>query len=162
MMGGARRGMLHFVYRDRSARWQVPVSVHRWALTGFSALALDVILFSFAFRLTPNPIVANGLSSLGVIVFTYVLNHSWTFRSDRGHISASLRYSLTLVVAFALNTALVSVGLAHGLSPLLAKLGAIPFQAPASYLMQSRWVFASRKTVMIIRHREENGEGEHD
>lgn len=114
----------------------------RWAIVGTSALALDAVLFMLAYALVQQAIVANAASSVGVVIYTYLIHHRWSFRSNRSHRSASLRYASTLLLAFAFNTAFIMFALRQGLTPLLAKLATIPVQAPVSFILQSKWVFA--------------------
>ena len=117
----------------------------RWGITGTLTVGLDVILFRSIYPLTESVLFANAISTPVVTAFNYLMHHKWSFQATRGHQSATSRYLATLVAGYLINSALVSIALSLGASPALAKLAAVPVQAPINFLAFNLWVFHSRQ-----------------
>lgn len=113
----------------------------KWAITGTLTVTIDVLLFRALYPLTHSVFIANAISMPVTTSFNYLLHHRWSFRATRGHAAATPRFGAALVIGYLLNSALVTLALAAGASPTLAKLCAFPIQAPINFVILNRWVF---------------------
>ncbi len=69
----------------------------------FGVLIMLVELFGV------EAVTASTIGFIVTLIVSYVLNHRWTFRSDRRHLSAMPRYTLVSVSGLLLNSAIMYV-----------------------------------------------------
>ena len=70
-----------------------------------------------------SPVVASALATGVTILFSYVVNRTWIFETDRSHASAFRRFVAASGLSMALNTGLMHVTV--GVIMLLAMVGII-------------------------------------
>jgi len=91
-----------------------------------------------------SPVVSAFVGySLGALV-SYLLNHRFTFRSDRPHRSAAPRFAVIAGTGIAMNTALVALAYeALGFQYILAQIFATIIVFAFNYYASRHWAFAS-------------------
>ncbi len=89
--------------------------------------------------------IAGFLSALSV---SYVLNHYWTFASERTHLDSLWRYFVVSVFGLLLNTFMVYVMVEFLHWWYLSSQLAVIFVVPAiSFLLNRYWAFASKSNL---------------
>lgn len=109
-------------------------------LSTLTHLTLLYILVEF-FQLSPLP--ASSIAFIWVVLQSYWLNRTWTFRSDRNHLSSLSRYIVVSLVGFFSNLAIMyfmlSVG---GLWYMAAQTVTILVIPLINYLLHRYWTFS--------------------
>jgi putative flippase GtrA len=85
-----------------------------------------------------------GASTLGAVagaLVNYVLNHRFTFASDRAHTQALPRFAAVAAASVALNAMVVAVLLHAGAHYLVAQVAATGVVLVAGYLANRAWTF---------------------
>lgn len=59
-----------------------------------------------------DPILASSIGFVASAVVNYQLNYHFTFRSDRSHAQASIRFAAIALMGLGLNTAIMHIGTA--------------------------------------------------
>ena len=81
---------------------------------------------------------------MAALFISYVLNHYWTFQSQRRHASSFWRYVLVCLSGLMLNTGMVYVMVEYfGWWYLSAQLCVILVVPISNYLLNRYWAFAS-------------------
>ncbi|WP_433826943.1 GtrA family protein [Actinoplanes sp. CA-015351] len=98
----------------------------------------------FALVRALGPVVASAVGFMASVVVSYLLQHTWVFRSARGHGAAGVRFLVVTAAAFALNTVVLWVG-AEVLGGPFAVVQAVAIVLiPAlNYALNSRWTFVT-------------------
>jgi putative flippase GtrA len=115
----------------------------RYAISGgASALTHFGLGFVLAEGLGVRPVVASTTGFVASILVSYLLQHSWVFRSATRHAVAGGRFLTVTAIAFALNTVILWTGTEALHAPFVmvqsVALVAIPM---VNYVMNSRWTF---------------------
>ncbi|WP_312034085.1 GtrA family protein [Actinoplanes sp. TBRC 11911] len=115
----------------------------RYAISGgASALTHFGLGFVLAEGLGVRPVVASTTGFVASIFVSYLLQHSWVFRSAARHSVAGGRFLTVTGIAFAMNTVILWTGTEALHAPFVAvqsvALVAIPI---VNYVMNSRWTF---------------------
>ena len=93
--------------------------------------------------LTPLPLWMHATLAYGTgIIFNYLVQRSFTFRSQRAHQHAGPRYLVVQLVGMGINTLVIWLGVTIGHWPFLpVQFIAIVFTATWSYFGQKFWAF---------------------
>jgi len=127
--------------RQMLARWLDHQTV-RFFITGGLA-AILFFLLSFGLMATGvGPFFASVVAYAVVIVFSYALQHQWTFRARHRH-SRSLPRYLALQLCCSVGSGLIArtAVVQFGLSSLATSFATTVLVAAISYLGSSLWVF---------------------
>lgn len=115
----------------------------RYGVAGLAATLLylgSVAAFVEAAGLVP--VKAAAAATGVVIVFSYAVNRSWVFRTDRSHASAFSRFLLASGISMALNTGLMHLAVAvlgwHYWLGLVLATAVVP---PTNFLINQFWAF---------------------
>ncbi len=86
------------------------VKLIRYIVVGVIGTAIHFgVLIALVERLGVEPVTASTIGFIITLVVSYMLNHRWTFRTDRGHLSAMPRYILVSVSGLLLNSGIMFV-----------------------------------------------------
>ena len=114
----------------------------RFSLVGGIATAIQyalLILLVHGFGMAPTPASSIGfVLSAGV---NYLLNHRFTFRSDRPHAAAAAKFGLLAGIGLLINAAIMHLMIAGGVHYLLAQVGATGVVLFWNFLGNSVWTF---------------------
>ncbi len=124
----------------------------RYGLVGLLGTLLHftcVILFVEAVRL--DPVLGSGLGFLLVLVVSYILNRTWTFRSKSKGARQFIIYTLVSLSGLGLNSVImfVSVHILHW--NYLYGQGMVVAVVPASnYILNRFWTFRESTRALIL------------
>lgn len=113
----------------------------KWGVTGTLTVGLDVLLFRGLYPMTHSVLVANAIGLPLTTTFNYLMHHRWSFEASRDHSAATPRFLVALLFNYLVNSSIVKVALLAGATPAIAKLVAVPIQAPLNFVILNRWVF---------------------
>lgn len=115
----------------------------RYAISGSaSALTHFGVGFVLAEGLGVRPVVASTTGFVASILVSYVLQHSWVFRSGTRHTVAGGRFLTVTGIAFALNTVILWTGTEVVHAPFVVVQGVALIAIPmVNYVINSRWTF---------------------
>ena len=115
----------------------------RYGVVGAIGTAVHIILllvlvevFSF------HPVIASSGAFVVVIIVSYYLNYSWTFKARNNHATALARYITVCLIGFSLNAGIMFIVvdllnwwylLGHAISTIV-----IPI---SNFILNSRWAF---------------------
>jgi putative flippase GtrA len=122
-------------------------SISRWALVGVTTTAIDYILFISIYSVIISVLVANFFAGLVSIGFNYSAHYFWSFKSQTDHAKVGLKYLISLVTFWSLNTLLLKALISTGIDPKIAKLILIPIIAPLSFVSLRFFVFKKVNTL---------------
>jgi putative flippase GtrA len=90
------------------------------------------------------PVAASTIGFAASVAVSYVLQHSWVFRSGAGHTVAGPKFLSVTAVAFALNTGVLWFGTSalHAPYPAVQALALVLIPV-LNYTLNSRWTFRS-------------------
>lgn len=92
--------------------------------------------------------LAAALAYAVSMVVNYVAQRTFTFRSDRPHGAAAVRYVMLILSCLALNATLMELLIQRvRLHPVVAQLISLALVTTLSYFGQKRWVFAGGRRV---------------
>jgi putative flippase GtrA len=115
----------------------------RFGAVGVASAVVYFILYGLFEWLTPFPPSVLATLAYGTgMIFNYLVQRSFTFRSQRQHHHAGPRYVLVQIGGLLINTAVIYVGVDRWRWPFLpVQLGAIVLTATWNYLGQKFWAF---------------------
>ena len=122
-------------------------SLFRWALVGVSTAVIDYIIFISLYSVITSVLVANFFAGLVSIGFNYSAHYFWSFNSQTDHAKVGLKYLISLVTFWSLNTLLLKALISAGIDPKIAKLIPIPIIAPLSFISLRFFVFKKVNTL---------------
>lgn len=133
------RGLRSLLQALRAA---LPELVRFGVVGGASVGIYFVLLWLFA-ALTPLPLWMHATLAYGTgIIFNYLVQRSFTFRSERQHQHAGPRYLMVQLGGMGINTLALWLGVTLGRWPFLpVQFGAILLTATWSYFGQKFWAF---------------------
>ncbi len=122
-------------------RARLDASILKFATVGALTTAIDFAIFAALTKLLGAPPAgANLVSYSSGVATSFVLNRSWTFRSN-GHAGRqALQFVATNFVGLTLSTGLVGL-FALFLPDLVAKTASVPIVFLWNYLSARLWVF---------------------
>ena len=86
------------------------IKLFRYVVVGVIGTAIHFgILIALVELLGVEPVTASTIGFIVTLVVSYVLNHRWTFQTDRGHLSAMPRYILVSISGLLLNSGIMFV-----------------------------------------------------
>jgi len=102
-------------------------------------LALSVEWFAL------DAVIGSIFGFVAALTVSYLLNHFWTFRSRRSHLSSAYRYVTVSLIGLGLNIGLMYV-LIHvfKLWYFAAQLSVILVVPVINFLLNSHWTFSSK------------------
>jgi putative flippase GtrA len=123
----------------------------RYGLVGIMGTLLhftSVILFVEAVRL--DPVLGSGLGFLLVLVVSYILNRTWTFRSNSKGARQFFSYTLVSLLGLGLNSAIMFVSV-HVLKwNYIYGQGMVVAVVPASnYILNRYWTFRASNKELV-------------
>ena len=102
----------------------------------FGVLAALVELFGV------EPVTSSTIGFIVTVIVSYVLNHRWTFRSDRGHRSALPRYIIVSITGMLLNTGIMFLTVhVFGLWYILGQCLVVVVVPITNFALNYRWSF---------------------
>lgn len=119
----------------------------RFGLMGATSAGIYLVFFVPLRWVIPSRLwLASGVAYLLSMVVNYLLQRNYTFRSDRPHQEAVVRYLVVQFVGLGLNSLVLEVAHHHLRFPLWPSQGfAIICVAIWSYLAQKVWVFVGKR-----------------
>lgn len=113
---------------------------------GIAGVAASVLYFAAVAGLVEvgalSPVWAAAAATGVVIVFSYLVNRAWIFRTDRSHSSAFSRFVLASGIGMALNTGLMYLAVHvlgwHYWVGLALATAVVP---PTNFLVNQFWAF---------------------
>jgi putative flippase GtrA len=121
-------------------------SLWRWALVGVTTAFIDYTMFISIYSVVTSVLMANFLAGLASISFNYIAHYFWSFKSQTDHTKSGLKYLISLVTFWSLNTLLLKALISAGVDPKIAKLIPIPIIAPLSFISLRFFVF--KKSIL--------------
>jgi putative flippase GtrA len=115
----------------------------KFSFTGLLNTAVDFGVFAALTWANWSPAIAHTASTTLATLNSFVLNRNWTFRNTR-HQSDLVRLAkfVTLnLVSYGLSLAVLLAAGAQGLSPLVAKAGALVVTMTVNFAGNRWWVF---------------------
>lgn len=112
---------------------------------GLTAALYTGLLLLIAQVFGDEPGWAAGIAYIVAVTFNYLVHHRWTYRTDRSHRSAGVRYLALVGSLFVIDVGATS--LLPGLLDInygVIQLGLAAAFALATYVGQSRWVFVAK------------------
>jgi putative flippase GtrA len=117
----------------------------RWLLVGSLTAGIDWFIFVTLYPRIGSVVLTNTISGIFAILFNYFAHRHWTFKNREHQSRTSVRYGIALFLSYLLNTILLKLFIVSGILPGTAKLMAIIFAAPVSYVLLNFLVFAKKK-----------------
>lgn len=115
-----------------------------FGLVGGASALIDLGLFWLLTTLGVIPGLASAISFLSAFAVNYQGNKSIVFKASHSP-GALWRYVLLVVVNLGLSTGGVTLGVAIGLLPIVAKLITMAIVATVNFIMMRLWVFRHRQ-----------------
>ena len=98
------------------------------------AVLLNIFLF--------DVVLATTLGAIIGAIINYVLNYFYTFRSDKGHMEAMVKFWLIAVCGWIINAAIMALNeYVVGFHVIPAQLMATAVVFVITFLMNKRWTF---------------------
>ena len=116
-------------------------SLWRWALVGVTTTVVDYVIFISIYSVITSVLVANFFAGLVSIGFNYSAHYFWSFKSQKDHTKAGLKYLINLITFWSISTLLLKILITSGIDPKIAKLMPIPIIAPLSFISLRFFVF---------------------
>jgi putative flippase GtrA len=115
----------------------------RFGVVGLSSVGIYFVLLWGFESLAPLPLWMDATLAYGIgIIFNYLVQRSFTFRSKRQHQHAGPRYLMVQLGGMGINTGVLWLGVTLARWPFLpVQLSAIVFTAVWSYFGQKFWAF---------------------
>ncbi len=121
----------------------------RFGVTGTASAGIYFLLMAGLHLALDLPVGISGMLAYGLgMIFNYLVQYHWTFRSTSAHASATIRYLVIHgvgivcnAVALALLTPVLGYWTSQGL--------AIALIAAWSYLVQKLWVFRNDEAAAV-------------
>ena len=115
----------------------------RYGISGCaSALTHFGVGLVLAEGLGVRPVLASATGFVASIVVSYVLQHTWVFRSAARHLVTSGRFLTVTAVALALNSVILWTGTEVLAAPFATVQAVALVAIPClNYAMNSRWTF---------------------
>jgi putative flippase GtrA len=119
----------------------------RFGLVGALATALQYVILVLLVRgLGTWPVIASGIGFVTSAGANYLLNYHFTFRSQRRHATAALKFLILATVGLAINSLLMQVLVAAGWHYLLAQVCATAVVFLWNFVGNSLWTFGAEPT----------------
>jgi putative flippase GtrA len=122
-------------------------SLWRWALVGVTTAIIDYTMFISMYSLITSVLIANFFAGLVSLGFNYSAHYFWSFKSQTDHVKVGLKYLISLVTFWSLNTVLLKALITAGIDPKIAKLIPVPIIAPLSFISLRFFVFKKVNTL---------------
>jgi putative flippase GtrA len=122
-------------------------SLWRWALVGVTTAIIDYTIFISMYSVMTSVLIANFFAGLVSIGFNYSAHYFWSFKSQTDHAKVALKYLISLVTFWSLNTLLLKALISAGVDPKIAKLIPITISAPLSFISLRFFVFKKVNTL---------------
>ena len=117
----------------------------RYLLVGVSNTAITLAAYVLLLGAGVPAIGASVLAFAAGAVTGFLLNRSWTFRSDRGGAGAVARYAAVLTLGLGLNALGVALAVqVVDLPKIAGEIVALPLVTATTFLLVRSWVFAAR------------------
>jgi putative flippase GtrA len=114
----------------------------RFALVGSVATGIQyLILIALVRGAKANPTWASSIGFVASAAVNYLLNYHYTFRSNRPHGPAAVKFALLAGVGLLLNSAIVQVLVGAGWHYLLAQICATAVLLLWNFVGNSIWTF---------------------
>jgi putative flippase GtrA len=126
----------------------------RFALVGGLATALQYAILIALVRgagMAPTPASSIGFALSASV--NYLLNYHFTFRSDRPHAPAALKFAVLAFAGLAINAAIMHVLTGAGLAYLIAQACASGVVLLWNFLGNSAWTFGTLTAERELRSR---------
>lgn len=115
--------------------------VLRFLLAGGAATALHWLVMALAVQLGVTPVLATATGAGAGLVFNYLAQHAWAFRSRLAHRLALPRYLTSAAIGWSLNLAVFSGLQQLNASIVAAQIVATALVALINFLLSERFVF---------------------
>ena len=122
-------------------------SIWRWTLVGVTTAIIDYMIFISIYSAITSVLIANLFAGLVSIGFNYSAHYFWSFKSQSDHAKVGLKYFISLVTFWSLNTLLLKALISAGVDSKIAKLIPIPIIAPLSFINLRFFVFKKVNTL---------------
>ena len=119
------------------------VKLARYIVVGVIGTAIHFgVLIALVELWGVEAVTASTIGFIVTLVVSYLLNHRWTFRSDRGHLSAMPRYTVVSVCGLLLNSAIMYVTVhVLGLWYILGQCLVVVVVPLTNFLFNYHWSF---------------------
>jgi putative flippase GtrA len=122
-----------------------PKVIQRFLLVGGTA---SIIYFGISWLLAveggATAVVATSFAFIAAVAWNYVMHYHWTFKSERAHSIAGMRFCVMSAVGFLLNWVVISAG--SELLPdsrFFVKVVAVGAVVLSNLIISTLWVFAT-------------------
>jgi putative flippase GtrA len=115
--------------------------VLRFLLAGGAATALHWLVMGLFVLLGVTPVLATAAGAGVGLVFNYLAQHAWAFRSQLAHRQALPRYLASALIGWCLNLAVFSSLQQLNAGIVAAQIGATALVALINFLLSERFVF---------------------
>jgi putative flippase GtrA len=120
----------------------IGVSFVRFAVVGTLATGIQyLILIALVHGAKAHPTGASSIGFVASSAVNYVLNYHYTFRSNRRHGPAAVKFALLAGVGLLLNAAIVQVLIGAGWHYMLAQVCATAVVLVWNFAGNSLWIF---------------------
>ncbi len=131
-------------------RFPALVPFGRYAVIGAGNTVLDFTIYTALTRSSlfwgRHYLLANALSFLVVVTWSFYWNKRWTFANrERRHVAQYMKFISATVVSLGIAEGVLATGVAFGLPDLLAKALAAPLVVVWNYCMYRSWAFRSTR-----------------
>ena len=115
----------------------------RYAVVGVIGTIIHFgILTLLVERFRGEPVTSSTIGFIITVIVSYLLNHRWTFRSDRGHGSALPRYVIVSVTGMVLNSGIMYLTVhVFGLYYILGQCLVVVVVPITNFALNYRWSF---------------------
>ena len=113
----------------------------RFLMSGGAATALHWLVMALLIGQDIQPSLATAVGASAGLIFNYLVQHAWTFRSGLLHRVAFPRYLTTSAFGWLLNLALFSVLMSLGAAIAIAQVSATALMTLVNFLLSERFVF---------------------
>lgn len=118
----------------------------RYIIVGGAGTAIHLAILTISVEwFDLDAVIGSIIGFIGALLVSYLLNHYWTFRSRRSHLSSFFRYVTVSLLGLAVNTGMMYT-LIHifKLWYFAAQLCVILVVPLMNFLLNSNWTFSSK------------------
>ena len=119
------------------------VQMSKYGVVGLIGTAVHYTLMAILIRgLSAEVVLASTLGAIAGALVNYVLNYFYTFRSDRHHHEAIVRFWIIASIGWGINAGILAINeYLLGMHVILAQLTATAVVFVITFFMNRRWTF---------------------
>ena len=91
-----------------------------------------------------HPVISSSIAFIVVIIISYYLNYTWTFRAKKNHVAALSRYITVCLIGFGINAGIMFIVVdVLRLWYFFGQMISIIVIPVSNFILNSRWAFKS-------------------